>query len=261
MSQRKQNEAARKQRLKEAERDPIHGFDDLDQCKFDEEVIFVNDKASCDEAAIILNAETECIGLGMKCLVKQFSTWAKRKTCQILQVATTQKVILFDLEAVPASKEFDALLHGIFDNPEILKIGMSFLGDIKLLREAYPLLTCFKCIIKNYFELDAVLSFIRSKRGKQVFNVDDKTEYKIKQKVRQRKIQPEGGLATIARFVTKKRLPQKEQLSNWAQRPLRAVQVKSAALDAKIQIDIFQALAKHSKLLSENNWIADLSCS
>merc|ERR1712228_1156928 len=158
-----------------------------------------------DEAAKILNAETEYIGLDMKCLIKQFSMGPKRKTCQILQVATAQKEILFDL--------------------------------------------------------DAVLSFIRSKRGKKVFNFDNETEYKIKQKLRQSNIQKEGGLATIARFVTKQRLMKKEQLSNWARRPLRADQVKYAAKDAKIEIDIFQVLEKqYPKLLSEKNWTADLSC-
>merc|ERR1712129_632234 len=130
----------------------------------DENVIFVNDKASFDEAAKILLAEKVCIGLDMECLVKQFSSTPKRKTCQILQVSTSTKVVLFDLEALPpkygkkkkattadgngngngkepiSHEEFDKLMHGILYDPAIVKVGMSFFGDIKLLHTAYPYL-------------------------------------------------------------------------------------------------------------------------
>lgn len=213
----------------------------------------------------------------MECLVKQFSMKPKRRTCQILQIATNSKVVLFDLEAVPAkydkkiketkngtapivSKEFDDLIHGMFYDSSILKIGMSFFGDIKLLRTEYPYLNCFKCIIKNYFELTNVLNFVRSKKGRRVFDINMETESSIKRRFSKSNMKKEGGLATIARHVTKQRLSKKEQLSNWALRPLRLSQIKYAALDAQIEIDIYKVLEQqHPNLIRANKWLSDLT--
>merc|ERR1719361_2341605 len=70
------------------------------------EVIIVDDARSFVMAKALLLAERGCIGLDMETMVKQFPITDAPKLCQILQVATSTKALLFALAAMPSKHEF-----------------------------------------------------------------------------------------------------------------------------------------------------------
>jgi len=262
------------QQKKKSSKHDIKGFHDLPICQIDvvKDVIFVNNNETLKIAKQILSNERRYIGLDLECVVKEFPIKNAPKYCQILQVATSTKTIVFDLQSIPSKynasthsslinpEEFDSMLYSIFYDSTIIKIGMSFDSDLKLLRKQYPYLKCFKCIIKSYFELEKLLLFLRTIKGQELFNVDICKENLIKRKLSKTNTKREGGLPTIVRHILGERLLKKEQLSNWARRPLRISQLQYSAIDAKIQLTIYDKLQEiYSNVLSTRKWIKDLS--
>jgi len=268
--------------------------DNIPLCAIDvaSEVIVVDDARSFLIAKTLLLAERDCIGLDMETMVKQFPITDAPKLCQILQVATSTKALLFDLAAMPSKHEFakqclriakekgddddekssesdnaesgktrkgldpcamDRLLSKVFGSSKVVKVGMSFDGDLKLLRKQYPAMASLQTIrqMRKYMELEQCLKFIRSSEGKRRFGVSSRLESDIKTFcVRAGGSKREGGLATIVRHVLRQRLDKKEQLSNWARRPLRLSQSAYAAIDAKCQVDVYHALfAAHGDII------------
>jgi len=263
--------------------------DNIPFCAIDvaAEVIFVDDARSFLVAKTLLLAERDCIGLDMETMVKQFPIADAPKLCQILQVATSTKALLFDLAAMPSKSEaatmrrlrlaphcvsddrhggddekgeestssenvkgldpcaMDRLLSKVFGSSRVVKVGMSFAGDLKLLRRQYPAMASLQTMaqMRRYLELEECLKFIRSSDGKRRFSVCSRLESDIKAFcARAGGSKREGGLATVVRHVLRRRVRKTEQLSNWSRRPLRLSQLAYAAIDAKCQVDVFHAL-------------------
>merc|ERR1719242_223353 len=149
----------------------------------------------------------------------------------------------------------DRLLSKVFASSKVVKVGMSFNGDLKLPRKQYPAMAILQTIrqMRKYMELEQCLSFIRSSEGKRRFKVSSRLESEIKAFcVRAGGSKREGGLATIVRHVLRRRLDKREQLSNWARRPLRLAQLAYAAIDAKCQVDVYHALvAAHADIIEQ----------
>jgi len=248
--------------------------DAIPMCAIDvaAEVLVVNDHKTFLEAKEVLLAETECIGLDMETMVKQFPITNAPKKCQILQIATSTKTLVIDLAAMPNKRDFattnamtgeaecvinpnamDRLLCKVFRNKSVMKVGMSFDGDLKLLRQQYPAMVSVQtiCGVRGYMELEVLLKFARSAKGKRKLGVCDQKEAEIKAFfAKSGRSKREGGLATIVRHVLRQRLEKTEQLSNWARRPLRLSQLAYAAMDAKCEVQIYNALrVKYPSLL------------
>jgi len=258
----------------------IEGYHDLPECRFDVmKVLFVNDAASFAEAKEVLLAEKECIGLDLECMLKQFPIENAPKLCQILQISTNNITVIFDLEAVPSKyskyplhsasspstakapaidpEAFDDLIHGLLYDSSLLKIGMSFDADIKVLSKQYPYMKCLKCMVKNYLELEHMLTFMRSDTGIATFGVDKVMESRIREQLKKTNSKREGGLATVVRHVLKRRLNKREQLSNWSHRPLRLSQLEYAAIDSAIEIEVYHKFKEqHPDLIKR--WVRDL---
>jgi len=288
MSQQSKRKKA-SQSKKEKKEVEIEGYHDLPLCTLNlrEEVLFVNDATSFAEAHDILLAETKCIGLDLECMIKKFPVADAPKYCQILQISTTSKTVIFDLESIPSkysnnsSKafvprestedseetdstridpgQFDDLLYKLLYNGSLLKVGMSFDSDIKALTKQYPYFKSFKCIVKSYFELENLLSYLRTKPGQAAFGADPVVENRIRDALKKTNFKREGGLATVVRHVLKKRLNKREQLSNWGHRPLRLSQLEYAAIDSAIEVSIYEKLQEICPdLITSNKWITDL---
>jgi len=288
MSQQSKRKKA-SQSKKEKKEVEIEGYHDLPMCTLNvmEEVLFVNDATSFEEARDILLAETKCIGLDLECMIKKFPVADAPKYCQILQISTTSRTVIFDLESIPSkysnnsSKafvprestedseetdstridpgQFDDLLYKLLYNGSLLKVGMSFDSDIKALTKQYPYFKSFKCIVKSYFELGNLLSYLRTKPGQAAFGADPVVENRIREALKKTNFKREGGLATVVRHVLKKRLNKREQLSNWGHRPLRLSQLEYAAIDSAIEVSIYEKLQEICPdLITSNKWITDL---
>lgn len=105
MSQQSKRKKASTEKTRNKEKElRIEGYDNLPLCTLDvmQEVLFVNDNATFIEARKVLLAEKKCIGLDLECMIKRFPVADAPKYCQILQIATTSKTVIFDLESIPS---------------------------------------------------------------------------------------------------------------------------------------------------------------
>lgn len=127
----------------------------------------------------------------------------------LFQIATRNQVFLLDMLRLNENTLLDAKLTSLFANRGVVKVGMSFLGDLKKLGESCPGLNCFKGEVTNYADLHTI--------HHQAFKGN-------------------GGLKDITQQFLGKPLCKAEQRSGWTKRPLRKRQVHYAALDAYVEI-------------------------
>ncbi|ETO21660.1 hypothetical protein RFI_15548 [Reticulomyxa filosa] len=167
--------------------------------------------------------------------------------CQTLQISTCELSCIFDLQAIYVDDlllhEFDALLCFIFAKSKAIKIGMSFSGDLRALKNQMPHLQAFHSITP-YLELADCLHFIQNDEflQKSVFlMIHKQTRGPPQKKFR------EGGLAKLVSWVLDRKLDKDEQLSNWSLRPLRSSQLKYGALDALCECWLYQELWRWSE--------------
>jgi hypothetical protein len=140
----------------------------------------------------------------------------EKSKSSILQLAFATKVYIVDLLFTQNRQSLDLKLYELFGNSSIIKIGVSFEGDMAKFRESYPEMLCFQSPLRSYLDLIDV----------------HKTN---------RKTNP-GGLNNLCEIYYNQSLCKFEQLSNWESRPLRKRQFHYAALDAYICISLYYLL-------------------
>lgn len=134
----------------------------------------------------------------------------------ILQLATNKFIYLIDLEICCNLEDFDNNLYEIFTDPEILKVGVSFDGDLSRLKQSYPECLSFQIELSGYIDLISVFAG-------------------------HFKYYP-GGLIGLCEILLNEKLCKLEQMSNWNQRPLRKAQAHYAACDSFVCLLIYQKL-------------------
>lgn len=113
----------------------------------------------------------------------------------------------------------DVKLHALFSSSSIVKVGMAFAGDIKMLRGSQPNFLAFNEPMNAYADLlDGYKSVFANKSP--------------------------GGLAGICQTLLGKPLCKLKQQSNWNRRPLRLGQLHYAALDGHVQIKLWQEIER-----------------
>lgn len=114
------------------------------------------------------------------------------------------------------SPSLNSKLTEMFTNPDIIKLGISFSGDIRNVKQSYKEMTSFDFDLNNYIDL---LDYY-----KEMYN------------------ELPGGLAGLCERVLGIHLCKGEQMSNWEKRPLKFSQMHYAALDSYVLIDIYKEL-------------------
>lgn len=137
----------------------------------------------------------------------------------IMQIAFENIVYIVDMLALNACPELDEKLSSLMQS-EIYKLGVSFEGDRKMLKQSYPNLTAFQKEMVNYVDVVGAYAKVEGKSP--------------------------GGLAGACELVIGRTLCKYEQRSNWENRPLRESQMHYAALDAYVQILIVKRLVEKS---------------
>lgn len=133
----------------------------------------------------------------------------------LFQIAFEDGVFLIDMIRLNKEPLLDEVLMKFLQG-EILKVGVSFEGDRKMLRQSYPHMEAFKKPLKNYVELiNACLDVTGCNPG---------------------------GLAGSCELVLNRTLCKYEQRSNWEIRPLRESQIHYGSLDSYVQLMIIKAL-------------------
>ena len=136
----------------------------------------------------------------------------------ILQIGCRSTVYIIDLINCHIYPELDRTLYDLFQNPEIIKIGISFKNDLTRLKQSYPSFVSFSQNICNYIDLIHLFA--------QNFNFFP------------------GGLAGLSEICLSTSLCKQEQKSNWEKRPLRLSQIHYAACDVAICIEIYNHFEK-----------------
>jgi ribonuclease D len=134
----------------------------------------------------------------------------------ILQIGFSKCVYIIDLLQCNQFEELDDKLYELLQDPDVVKLGISFDTDMKYLKQSYPYMLCFQQPICNY--IDLIKTFVTS------FDFYP------------------GGLAGLTEFILNQNLDKNEQKSNWENRPLRKAQLHYAACDVYVGIQIYQAL-------------------
>ncbi|CAG9312615.1 unnamed protein product [Blepharisma stoltei] len=155
--------------------------------------------------------------VGLDCEWKPSMVKFSENKVALLQIAFEDVVYLIDMIKLNTSELLNAKLEELFLNEEIVKLGISFSGDIKNVLKSYPNLTSFKVEFRPYVEL---LDLYMNIYGESA-----------------------GGLAGLCELVLGRSLCKGEQMSNWERRPLKLSQMHYAALDAHILIEIYKTLS------------------
>ena len=137
----------------------------------------------------------------------------------IMQIAFENVVYVVDVLNLNTCPELDEKLGSLMQS-EIYKLGVSFEGDRKMMRQSYPHLKAFQKEMVNYVDVVTAYAKIEGKSP--------------------------GGLAGACELVLGRTLCKYEQRSNWENRPLRESQMHYASLDAYVQILIVKALVDKS---------------
>ena len=133
----------------------------------------------------------------------------------VMQIAFETIIYVVDILKLNTFPELDEKLGSLMQG-EIYKLGVSFEGDRKMLKQSYPHLQAFQKEMVNY--VDVVAAYVKVEG------------------------QSPGGLAGACELVLGRSLCKYEQRSNWENRPLRESQIHYASLDAYVQILIMKRL-------------------
>jgi len=146
----------------------------------------------------------------------------------IFQIATRNCVYIIDLIALNGSPLLDQKLSAVFQNNSIVKLGLSFAEDRKLLIKSYPQVAAFEGAIMAYGDLQRMYQ--------ELFAGE----------------QGSGGLVMLVQRFLQRKLCKGEQRSNWMRRPLRQAQLHYAALDAYVEILLWDKLVAETSALGED---------
>ncbi len=146
----------------------------------------------------------------------------------IFQIATRSCVYILDLIALNGSALLDQKLSAVFLNSSIIKVGLSFAEDRKLLIKSYPHVSAFEGAIMAYGDLQRMYQ--------ELFAGE----------------QGSGGLVMLVQRFLQRKLCKGEQRSNWMKRPLRQGQLHYAALDAYVEILLWDRLVAETAQLGED---------
>lgn len=159
------------------------------------------------------------VGIDCEFYVANCTNFSQTKLATF-QLATNDLIFIFDCIGLIDSKDFCDFFVLLMENENILKIGHSFKGDIKVFEDT------FKVKIKN---------------SKNIVNIEKICGIKV------------ISLANIAKHYLKKSLCKYEQMSSWQKRPLRNTQMHYGAIDAAIVLKLHDLIKNSSSKINIKN--------
>jgi hypothetical protein len=177
----------------------------------EKQVLFIDHNNFSSHENIFL--KDKALGLDCEFRSADCTNFASTKIAT-LQVASETQCAIFDVMNLEQSSSFVFWLRTMLESPEILKLGHSFDGDVRVLNQTFGL------------EMEA----------QNLINVEKLEEgNRIK------------GLKTLVNEYMGKEFCKFNQMSAWFQRPLRRAQMHYGALDAMVMIPLWRKMKEGKK--------------
>ncbi|XP_060579875.1 exonuclease mut-7 homolog [Ruditapes philippinarum] len=183
----------------------------------------------------------------------------------LLQLAVKDRVFLLDLVSLDklfTEKMWQEFAQSFFCSSDVLKLGYGIESDLKMILRTFPCIKENMLGVKRIINLELLAKKFVLKDISPVFDEDDDSD-----KVRK----PDGaavdddnsdstgfsataekGLSEVVRKCFGKPLNKSEQMSDWERRPLRVQQIRYAALDAYVLLELYEVLLQLSKQQNSN---------
>ncbi|CEG36649.1 3\-5\ exonuclease family protein [Plasmopara halstedii] len=144
----------------------------------------------------------------------------RRNPCALLQIAVRdasekEEVFILDLLHLSVST-YNTTLTSVFLSKKIVKLGQSFFQDLQELAQSYPSATCFT-VCKSVVEVNDLSISLAGAHNPL-------------------------SLQKLVFVYLNRKLAKKQQMSNWARRPLTQSQLHYAAADALVLIHLHDEL-------------------
>ncbi|KAB7499368.1 Exonuclease mut-7-like protein [Armadillidium nasatum] len=199
------------------------------------------------EFNIALEDLKSCSVLGIDTEWKPTLQFDKEEELMLIQIATSDKVYLFDMLSLQTLLTSDhwGKIGELFSNSNIRKITYSFTGDKKCLATFDSQLRDHLKRMANVIDLNDTKKVLVD-HYPQIFSYINSKPEKFSFK----------GLSEMVYLCFGKPLDKMEQCSYWSIRPLSRSQVVYAALDAFCLLDIYNYLNEMSLKLGFEDWIS-----
>ena len=186
----------------------------------EDDVILVNTRGAFEDFLTALPGHS-AVGVDA-----EFMSSHHEQKISLVQVATLTKVYLLDFETLPgvlAEEDYRRLATTMFQNENLTKIGFGVSGDVRLLsRSGLPGLESLQQTSEAVLGLETCRARLAPLLG-----------------LGQGKAK---GLSGFCEAVLGRPLSKLDQISDWSRRPLRPSQLRYAALDALVCLQIYNRL-------------------
>ncbi|KAH3795422.1 hypothetical protein DPMN_148972 [Dreissena polymorpha] len=168
----------------------------------------------------------------------------------LLQLALRDRVYLLDLLALDqlfTEATWSQFAARFLCSEHVLKLGYGIESDLKMLLRSFPCLQEPMMNVKRIVNLETLVRQLKLKESPAVFlveNDDSDLVYRPEPEGQGDGEGQERGLSDVVKRCMGRPLDKSEQMSNWERRPLRTEQVKYAALDAYVLLDLYDVLIK-----------------
>jgi len=172
---------------------------------FEGEIEVITKEDQIDQAVSVLNREKI---LGFDTETRPSFTKGKKNKVALLQLSTQEKAFLFRLNSIDLTPNLAELLS----NDSILKIGAAIHDDIKDLKKLFPFTDAGFIDLQSYVKQFDIESF---------------------------------GVKKMSALVLGFRISKSQQVSNWENKLLTESQIKYAATDAWVCLEIYNKLKQY----------------
>ena len=191
--------------------------------------------------------------VGVDCEWRPSFAGATGVRLSLMQIATRDACFLLDIltlaPQVPPN-DWTRFVQYFFNDASIVKLGYGIVTDLKMFSQAFPHVASLMRGMQGVLDLLNVHQHLKT-NFPQVFQCNsdvqdaDVTSHASSDVIKSE----ERGLSELVRLCFGKALSKAEQLSDWERRPLRATQMRYAALDAMCLIDVYAHLQERIALL------------
>ncbi|VDM38731.1 unnamed protein product [Toxocara canis] len=208
-------------------------------------VIMVDTVAALKQFRAVFDT-SEVIGIDTEWKPMFLSTVEQVALLQISIPSCSYLVDVVKLEEEATEEQWTEFFKALFCTQSSVKLGFDFANDMRVLRASFPFLESMQTDMKNII---CVMKLVNSVSEPQT---SDSNESAADESCCDEQLHFK--LTDLCHKVLGEPLDKREQVGNWAARPLRPEQMKYAAMDAYCLIQIYERLKRRAEEEFGMNW-------